>query len=61
VKKKRKAWLVTASDYDVNDIWGVFTTKKKAEAYMAEAEAQARREYLTLSVEPYALNQGFVR
>jgi hypothetical protein len=59
--KKRKAWVVSASTYDIYDIWGVFTTRKKAEAYMAEAEQQARREHLNLSVDPYDLNQGLVR
>jgi hypothetical protein len=57
---KRKVWVVSASTYDIYDIWGIFTTKKKAEKFKKQAEPQARIELLDLSIEPYHLNRGYV-
>lgn len=56
--KKRKAWVVTASDYDINEIWGVYTTKKKAEQALTEMQEEAKFQYLHLNVEPYILNEN---
>lgn len=56
--KKRKAWVVTASDYDINEIWGVYTTKKKAEQGLSEMQEEAEFQYLHLNVEPYILNEN---
>lgn len=59
--KKRKAWVVSASTYDIYDIWGIFTTKKKAEAYAKHPDTvkQAQIELLDLSIEPYYMNRGY--